>query len=146
MFREKCESRVRSNVNGNWKALWEESTVAILNLSIQKRSIYNFTSSYLRRHDAFGSPSRSSWQPNFQEFSFLKRRRAKCWKFFGPREDMLGDKAYPIERWCIPTFVHRERLTGSHEKFNKIHASFRSVIERSSWFSIFKIKFLLVYL
>jgi DDE superfamily endonuclease len=51
--------------------------------------------------------------------------------FFGAREKILGDKAYPIERWCIPPFVDRGRLTDSQKKFNKIHASCRSVIERS---------------
>jgi DDE superfamily endonuclease len=50
---------------------------------------------------------------------------------FSPREKILGDKAYPLESWCIPPFVDRGRLTDSQKKFNKMHASCRSVIERS---------------
>ena len=45
--------------------------------------------------------------------------------YFDNDEKILGDKAYPVESWCIPPFIDRGNLTDRQKQFNKTHASCR---------------------
>lgn len=44
---------------------------------------------------------------------------------------MLGDKAYPCFKWCIPPYIDNGALTNQNKKFNTIHAQIRQTVERS---------------
>lgn len=51
--------------------------------------------------------------------------------YFQPENFIIGDKAYPLLKWCIPPYIERRRLTDVQSNFNTVHAKTRQVIERS---------------
>lgn len=51
--------------------------------------------------------------------------------FFNANEFILGDKAYPLLRWCIPPYIDRGNLGIVERNFNNMHAKTRQVIERT---------------
>lgn len=63
--------------------------------------------------------------PIFHEFRYNNHA------YFGPNEFILGDKAYPLYRWCITPYIDRGHLNEMQTHFNICHARTRQVIERS---------------
>lgn len=51
--------------------------------------------------------------------------------YFEENEFILGDKAYPVYKWCIPPYIDRGNLARWQTDFNTAHAKTRQVIERS---------------
>jgi hypothetical protein len=43
----------------------------------------------------------------------------------------IGDKAYPILSWCIPSYVNRGNMTPQKNHFNSILSKTRQTIERT---------------
>ncbi|KAJ8928698.1 hypothetical protein NQ314_018708 [Rhamnusium bicolor] len=68
--------------------------------------------------------------------NYIPSYHSKHGRFFWTRGKIIGDKAYPVLAWCIPPFINRGNLTDAQTYFNKVHASCRSVIERS-WALLF---------
>nr|CAI5817062.1 unnamed protein product [Callosobruchus analis] len=46
-------------------------------------------------------------------------------------EFIIGDKAYPVTKWCIPPYIERGYVTAQQRNFNSVHANIRQVVERS---------------
>ncbi|XP_029176612.1 protein ANTAGONIST OF LIKE HETEROCHROMATIN PROTEIN 1-like [Nylanderia fulva] len=59
--------------------------------------------------------------------------------YFPNEEYIIGDKAYPILRWCISAFRDRGNLTAAQKRFNNILSTVRQVIERA--FALLKGRF-----
>ncbi|XP_070157474.1 uncharacterized protein [Polyergus mexicanus] len=59
--------------------------------------------------------------------------------YFPNEEYIIGDKAYPVLRWCISAFRDRGNLTAAQKRFNDILSKVRQVIERA--FSLLKGRF-----
>lgn len=51
--------------------------------------------------------------------------------YFEENEFIIGDKAYPLHKWCIPPYIDRGTLTPAQIYFNKCHTKTRQVVERS---------------
>ncbi|KAI4468073.1 hypothetical protein MML48_2g00013131 [Holotrichia oblita] len=51
--------------------------------------------------------------------------------YFNEEENIIADKAYPVESWCILPFINRRNLTQQQTYFITRHAQCRSVIEPS---------------
>ena len=51
--------------------------------------------------------------------------------YFLPEHFIIGDKAYPLRKWCVPPFINRGHMTDLQNNFNTVHAQTRQVIERS---------------
>lgn len=49
---------------------------------------------------------------------------------------IIGDKAYPIETWCLPPYIAHQQLTRRQKNFNYKHAQTRTAIERT-WALLF---------
>nr|CAI5831243.1 unnamed protein product [Callosobruchus analis] len=49
-------------------------------------------------------------------------------------EFIIGDKAYPVTKWCIPPYIERGYVTTQQRNFNSVHASTRQIVER--WFAL----------
>jgi hypothetical protein len=52
-------------------------------------------------------------------------------ELFNDQQYVIGDKAYPCKKFCIPPFIERYNITQREKDFNTRHASTRQVIERS---------------
>ncbi|XP_071653616.1 uncharacterized protein [Temnothorax longispinosus] len=59
--------------------------------------------------------------------------------YFPNEEYIIGDKAYPVLRWCISAFRDRGNLTAAQKRFNDILSKVRQVIERA--FALLKGRF-----
>ncbi|GAB1867340.1 Protein ALP1-like isoform X1 [Camponotus japonicus] len=59
--------------------------------------------------------------------------------YFPNEEYIIGDKAYPVLRWCISGFRDRGNLTAAQKRFNDILSKVRQVIERA--FALLKGRF-----
>ncbi|XP_025162656.1 protein ALP1-like isoform X1 [Harpegnathos saltator] len=51
--------------------------------------------------------------------------------YFPNEEYIIGDKAYPILRWCISGFRDHGNLTAAQKRFNDVLSKVRQVIERA---------------
>lgn len=67
--------------------------------------------------------------------SFLTRPET----FFPNDEFIIGDKAYPLRRWCITPYINRGDLTLKQRHFNTTLARVRQAIERT--FALLKGRF-----
>lgn len=72
-----------------------------------------------------GFPSSVHDNRIFRNSDFYKNVQANVTAFFENGEKILGDKAYPVESWCIPPYIDRGNLTDEQKKFNTVHASGR---------------------
>lgn len=52
-------------------------------------------------------------------------------QLFSEGEYILGDKAYPDAKYCVPPFIERGNFMPQHRQFNYLHAKSRQVVERS---------------
>jgi hypothetical protein len=52
-------------------------------------------------------------------------------EYFSNQQFIIGDKAYPCVKFCIPPYIERWDVTATEINFNKKHAQTRQVIERS---------------
>lgn len=78
-----------------------------------------------------GYPSSVGDARIFRNSDFFKAANGNVNNFFNENEFILGDKAYPALRWCIPPYIDRGNLGINERNFNKLHAKTRQVIERS---------------
>ena len=51
--------------------------------------------------------------------------------YFPDEEFIVGDKAYPVLRWCLPPFFNRGNLTPSQQHYNNKVSQARQTIERA---------------
>jgi DDE superfamily endonuclease len=73
----------------------------------------------MRYLDCFiGFPSSVHDNRIFKNSPFYKSVMENKHNFFQDDEKILGDKAYPVENWCIPPFIDRGRLTDNQKRFN----------------------------
>lgn len=52
-------------------------------------------------------------------------------EYFNDHQFIIGDKAYPLYKWCIPPYIDRGNLGILETNFNSVHAGMRQVIERT---------------
>lgn len=72
-----------------------------------------------------GYPSSVHDNRIFRNSDIYKNVQQNINLYFDPDERILGDKAYPIESWCVPPFIDRGNLTDRQKRFNRTHASCR---------------------
>lgn len=78
-----------------------------------------------------GYPSSVSDIRIFKNSDFYKNVLLHEDQYFQENQVILGDKAYPLFKWCLPPYIDRGNLGAIEYNFNKIHASMRQVVERS---------------
>lgn len=78
-----------------------------------------------------GYPSSVGDARIFRNSDFFKAATSNFNNFFNANEIILGDKAYPALRWCIPPYIDRGNLGIQEINFNQMHARTRQIIERS---------------
>lgn len=90
-------------------------------------------SSYdLKFLDCFcGYPSLVSDSRIFRNSDIYKLMTESPDSLFSPNEYILGDKAYPSTKFCVPPYVERGNFQRQHRQFNYLHAKTRQVVERS---------------
>lgn len=85
-----------------------------------------------RFRDIFtGYPSSVGDARIFRNSDFFKAAVNNMHDFFSENEVILGDKAYPPLRWCIPPYIDRGNLQRRERNFNTQHAKTRQIIERA---------------
>lgn len=88
--------------------------------------------SSLRFLDCFaGYPSSVSDNRVFRNSDIYRKFIENTEEYFEENQYLIGDKAYPIFRWCIPPYIDRGNLQAYQRNFNVIHARTRQVVERS---------------
>jgi hypothetical protein len=78
-----------------------------------------------------GYPSSVSDCRIFRNSPINQKMSTQYAEFFNDQQYILGDKAYPCNKFCIPPFIERSTITQREKHFNTCHASTRQVIERS---------------
>ena len=80
----------------------------------------------MRYIDCFvGYPSSVHDSRIFKNSDIYKNVQQNVGDYFEDDEKILGDKAYPIQSWCIPPFIERGNLSDHQKAFNRTHASCR---------------------
>lgn len=82
-------------------------------------------------HCFTGYPSSVHDSRIFRNSDIYKDVNANVNMYFPANRYLLGDKAYPCLRWCIPPYIDRGLMTGQQRKFNSVHAKTRQIIERA---------------
>lgn len=67
----------------------------------------------------------------FRNSAVYKKAETHMQTMFPRNLVILGDKAYPVKKWCIPPYIDNGRLTQIQKKFNAKHSLGRQIIERS---------------
>ncbi|XP_012543585.1 putative nuclease HARBI1 isoform X2 [Monomorium pharaonis] len=86
-----------------------------------------------------GYPNSVSDVRIFRNSDIYAQIRAEPQAYFPNKEFLLGDKAYPVLTWLIPSYIDRGNTTEIQKHFNGSLASTRQVIERS--FALLKGRF-----
>lgn len=78
-----------------------------------------------------GYPGSVSDTRIFRNSDIYSEIRNNVEAYFPNNTFIIGDKAYPLLRWCIPPYINRGQLTLAQVYFNTVHAKTRQVIERT---------------
>ena len=78
-----------------------------------------------------GYPSSVSDNRIFRNSGIYTKIVANYGEYFSNHQFIIGDKAYPCNRFCIPPYIERAGITAEQINFNGLQAKTRQVIERS---------------
>ncbi|VEN51806.1 unnamed protein product [Callosobruchus maculatus] len=78
-----------------------------------------------------GWPSSVSDTRIFKNSDIYRSCETNPAQYFEQDQYIIGDKAYPVKRWCIPPYIHRGNLLRFQTDFNTVLSKTRQIIERA---------------
>jgi hypothetical protein len=114
------------------KAPTEKPEVYINRKCFYGITLQAITNSELKFINCFvGYPSSVSDVRIFKNSPIYQKMQSSFLEFFDPGQYIIGDKAYPCVKFCIPPYIVRSNITSAERHFNTYLAKTRQVVERS---------------
>lgn len=78
-----------------------------------------------------GYPSSVGDARIFRNSPIYREMETRYDEYFDMQQFIIGDKAYPCKKFCLPPYIERYNITPRERNFNTLQARTRQVIERA---------------